>query len=242
MGVMSVTSETIFNYPPEIIYDFVSNPSNWGRTYAGSSGLPPGQNLSLPLKVGDVWTEKVALPNNTYYPQWVLDIADRGRKFAFRQVNNLAAGEDGSGGVQGYCWIAYTFVEAGASPIRPAARPSGSHITQPLTQRCRVGKNGFPEFADLAKPVYASVEGLSANAMAPEKDEEGNLVYKQLEVKAGTLILMHGNLLHTSEANESGKGRVAFNFGVVEGTHEWLADNYLQPYEFETEFEQLRAC
>ncbi|KAI4911369.1 hypothetical protein J4E85_011278 [Alternaria conjuncta] len=72
MGVMSVTSSTIFNYPPEIIYDFVSNPSNWGRTYAGSSGLPPGQNLSLPLKVGDVWTEKVALPNNTYHPKWLL--------------------------------------------------------------------------------------------------------------------------------------------------------------------------
>ncbi|KAI4638667.1 hypothetical protein J4E93_009968 [Alternaria ventricosa] len=194
MGVMTCTSSTIFNYPPEIIYDFVSNPSNWGRTYAGSSGLPPGQNLSLPLKVGDVWTEKVALPNNTYHPQWVLEIADRGRKFAFRQVNNIAAGEDGSGGVKGYCWITYT------------------------------------------------VEGLSANAMAPEKDEEGNLVYKQLEVKAGTLILMHGNLMHTSEANESGKGRVAFNFGVVEGTHEWLAVNYLQPYEFETEFEQLHAC
>lgn len=113
MGVISVTSETIFNYPPEIIYDFVSNPSNWGRTYAGSSGLPPGQNLSLPLKVGDVWTEKVALPKNTYHPKWVLEIADRGRKFAFRQVNNVAAGEDGSGGVSGYCWITYTFMKAG---------------------------------------------------------------------------------------------------------------------------------
>ena len=113
MGVMTATSSTIFNYPPEIIYDFVSNPSNWGRTYAGSSGLPPGQNLSLPLKVGDIWTEKVALPNNTYHPQLIFEIADRGRKFAFRQVNNIAAGEDGSGGVKGYCWITYTFVEAG---------------------------------------------------------------------------------------------------------------------------------
>ena len=105
-----------------------------------------------------------------------------------------------------------------------------------------MGKNGLPEFAGLAKPVYASVEGLSANAMAPEKDEEGNLVYKQLEVKAGELILMHGNLMRTSEANESGKSRVAFNFGVVEGTHGWLADNCLQPYEGEAEFEQLCAC
>jgi len=118
----------------------------------------------------------------------------------------------------------------------------GSHITQPLTQRCRVGKNGLPEFAGLAKPVYASVEGISTDAAVPERDEEWNLVYRQLEVKAGTLILMHGNLMHTSEANKSGKSRVAFNFGVVEGTREWLADNCLQPYEGETEFEQLRAC
>ena len=118
----------------------------------------------------------------------------------------------------------------------------GTHITRPLTQRCRVGKNGLPGFADLAKLVYASVEGLSANAAAPEKDAEGNFVYKQLEVKAGTLILMHGNLMHTSEANESGNSRVAFNFGVVEGTQGWLSDNCLQPYEGEAEFEQLRAC
>ena len=118
----------------------------------------------------------------------------------------------------------------------------GSHTTQPLTQRCCVGRNGLPEFAGLAKPVYASIEGSSANAAAPEKDEEGNLVYKPLEVKAGTLILMHGNLMHTSEANESGKSRVAFNFGVVEGSHGWLVDNYLQPYEGETVFERLHAC
>ena len=118
----------------------------------------------------------------------------------------------------------------------------GSHITQPLSQRCRVSKNGLPKFVDLAKPVYVSVEGVSTNAAAPEKDEEGNLMYKQLEVKAGTLILMHGNLMHTIKANESANSRVAFNFGVVVGTHEWLADNCLQPYEGETEFEQLRAC
>jgi hypothetical protein len=87
MGVMSVTSETIFNYPPDVIYDFVGNPVNWGRTYKGSAGLPSdAKKLDLPLKVGDVWTEKVALAENTYHAKWVLEIADRGRKFAFRQV------------------------------------------------------------------------------------------------------------------------------------------------------------
>ncbi|KNG49620.1 vacuolar assembly sorting protein [Stemphylium lycopersici] len=87
MGVMNVTSETIFNYPPDVIYDFVGNPVNWGRTYKGSAGLPSdAKKLNLPLKVGEVWTEKVALAEKTYHAKWVLEIADRGRKFAFRQT------------------------------------------------------------------------------------------------------------------------------------------------------------
>lgn len=113
MGVMSVTSETIFNYPPEIVYDFVSNPANWGRTYKGSAGIPPDENLKLPLKVGDTWTEKVALAENTYYPTWVLEIAERGRKFAFRSINNIGVAKDGTGGAPGICWITYTFTKAG---------------------------------------------------------------------------------------------------------------------------------
>lgn len=117
----------------------------------------------------------------------------------------------------------------------------GSHRSRPLTRRCRRDKNGLPEFVNLEQPVHANVDGVSAEAEVPQKSREGALIYKQLEVKAGTLILMHSNLVHTSEANMSEKSRVAFNFGVVEGTHEWLADNYLQPYEGETEFEQLRA-
>jgi hypothetical protein len=113
MGIISVTYKTIFNYPPEITHDFVINPTNWGRTYGGSAGVPTEEKLSLPLKVGDIWMKKVALAKNTYHPKWVLEIADRGRKFAFRQVNNIAAGVDGRGGVPGYCRIAYTFMKAG---------------------------------------------------------------------------------------------------------------------------------
>ncbi|KAI4640567.1 uncharacterized protein J4E78_010590 [Alternaria triticimaculans] len=118
----------------------------------------------------------------------------------------------------------------------------GSHRSRPLTPRCRRDKNGLPEFVELDEPVHATVDGVSTEIPIPQKNDTGDLVFEQLEVKAGTLILMHENLVHTSEANKSSKSRVAFNFGVVEGTHEWLADNYLQPYEGEMEFEQLRAC
>jgi len=110
---MSVTSETIFNYPPEVIYDFVSNPENWGRTYKGSAGVAQDQKLELPLKVGDTWTEKVVLGDSVYHPIWVLEIAERGRKFSFRQVNKIGVRPGGSGGVDGYCWITYTFTKAG---------------------------------------------------------------------------------------------------------------------------------
>ncbi|TGO24910.1 hypothetical protein BPAE_0092g00290 [Botrytis paeoniae] len=114
----------------------------------------------------------------------------------------------------------------------------GSHRVQPITRRCITNGSGQPVFADLEKPVYADIEGVDDSTL-PKKNEKGEFEYKKLEVKAGTLILMHGNLMHKSEANQSSKSRVAFNFGVVEGEHGWLEDNYLQPYEGTTEFEKL---
>ncbi|KAF5871943.1 putative phytanoyl- dioxygenase family protein [Botrytis fragariae] len=114
----------------------------------------------------------------------------------------------------------------------------GSHRVQPITRRCITNGNGQPEFTDLEKPVYAHIEGVDDSTL-PKKNEKGEFEYKKLEVKAGTLVLMHGNLMHKSEANQSSKSRVAFNFGVVEGEHGWLEDNYLQPCEGTTAFENL---
>ncbi|KAI9648096.1 hypothetical protein NHQ30_002725 [Ciborinia camelliae] len=114
----------------------------------------------------------------------------------------------------------------------------GSHRVQPITRRCRADAKGRPEFADLDTPVFARIENVSDTSL-PRKNENGGFGYKKLEVKAGTLVLMHGNLMHTSEANYSSKSRVAFNFGVVEGQYEWLEDNYLQPPEGEKEFDKL---
>jgi len=50
------------------------------------------------------------------------------------------------------------------------------------------------------------------------------------EVKAGTLVLIHGNLLHKSEKNTSQKGRIIYTFHVIEGEKR-LYDkrNWLQP-------------
>ena len=50
------------------------------------------------------------------------------------------------------------------------------------------------------------------------------------EVKAGDLVLIHGNLLHKSERNTSQKGRIIYTFHIIEneGTV-YDARNWLQP-------------
>ncbi|KAG9234798.1 hypothetical protein BJ875DRAFT_460652 [Amylocarpus encephaloides] len=54
--------------------------------------------------------------------------------------------------------------------------------------------------------------------------------YKLGEVKAGTLVLIHGNLLHKSEKNVSQKGRIIYTFHVIEGESAVYDErNWLQP-------------
>ncbi len=61
--------------------------------------------------------------------------------------------------------------------------------------------------------------------------EEGE--YVPGEVKAGSLVLIHGNLLHKSERNTSQKGRIIYTFHIIEGGegYEYDARNWLQPSE-----------
>lgn len=52
-----------------------------------------------------------------------------------------------------------------------------------------------------------------------------------LNVKAGDLVLIHGNVLHKSEKNTSLKSRFAYTFHVIETANGWEYDalNWLQP-------------
>lgn len=52
--------------------------------------------------------------------------------------------------------------------------------------------------------------------------------YELAEVKAGTLVLIHGSLLHKSEKNLSQKGRMIYTFHVIEGEEEYDHRNWLQ--------------
>lgn len=67
------------------------------------------KHLTLPLKVGDTWTERVDLPSNLYLSTWTLITAIRLKKFVFQQTENVGMKEDGTGGVDGITTISYTF-------------------------------------------------------------------------------------------------------------------------------------
>ncbi len=49
-----------------------------------------------------------------------------------------------------------------------------------------------------------------------------------LEVKKGTLVLLHGSLVHSSYPNQSERSRHAFVLHLADLASEWLTDNWLQ--------------
>lgn len=52
--------------------------------------------------------------------------------------------------------------------------------------------------------------------------------YQLGEVTAGTLVLIHGNILHKSEKNLSQKGRMIYTFHCIEGEETYDERNWLQ--------------
>jgi hypothetical protein len=77
-----------------------------------------------------------------------------------------------------------------------------------------------------------------------EPEKEGEERYTVEEVKAGALVLIHGNTLHMSEKNMSDRSRficiksgrfgalltdILDTFHVIEGDHKYDERNWLQP-------------
>lgn len=103
---------------------------------------------------------------------------------------------------------------------------AGSHRRAPVKSR-------FIRRADGQGTAFMEVEGRRfpegiESGNGQEVDEED---YTIGEVKAGTLVLIHGNLLHKSEKNLSQKGRIIYTFHVIEGESEYDEKNWLQPPE-----------
>lgn len=100
----------------------------------------------------------------------------------------------------------------------------GSHKRAPVKNRFVGREGGGTEFV--------GVEGRKfPKGMELEEAGQKEEVYTLGEVKAGTLVLIHGNLLHKSEKNLSGKSRFIYTFHVIEGENVYDGRNWLQPPE-----------
>lgn len=112
----------------------------------------------------------------------------------------------------------------------------GSHKRRAVGRRFvrrEEGGTGFVEWEGRAFP-----RGMEAEEEEEEEGKKG--VYEPrdedfvlLDVPAGSLVLIHGNVLHTSERNTGEKSRFAYTFHVIEGADGWEYDerNWLQPPE-----------
>ncbi|KAL8833491.1 MAG: hypothetical protein Q9170_004236 [Blastenia crenularia] len=118
-----------------------------------------------------------------------------------------------------------TTLENGCLCVAP-----GSHLTEPLRQRLVRDANRQPQLEDLERPVWAreALGKMQGGGEGGEGKGRG-YEYKPLEVKKGTLVLFHGNLLHKSGVNRSERNRMAYNFNVVEGGAGGEDGEYLMP-------------
>ena len=106
---MTTTSETAFIESAETVYDFVTNPENWTKTYPGSAHI--GKLPELPLKVGDTWEEAGSDGDRIF--SWQLAIAVRPTLFVFSSIGRLGHDRDGNGGMEGRITVSYQFTRPG---------------------------------------------------------------------------------------------------------------------------------
>lgn len=100
----------------------------------------------------------------------------------------------------------------------------GGHITRRFVRKTGASGTEFVENTGPALPRGMEEEKVES----PSEDE-----LEILDVKAGSLVLIHGNVLHKSEKNTSSRSRYAYTFHVIEGADGWEYDerNWLQQPE-----------
>ena len=113
----------------------------------------------------------------------------------------------------------------------------GSHRRAPVTSRFVRQEGGGTGFADVDGARFP--RGLDVDDSSTKQDE----TYELSEVKAGSLVIIHGNVLHKSEKNLSSKGRIIYTFHMIEGGAEFDGRNWLQPPQqgFTNLFEETAA-
>lgn len=108
----------------------------------------------------------------------------------------------------------------------------GSHKTSGIEQRfVRKKDEKGTEFVKNEERQYPKPDWEGGNDEEYDHGETGKEAdYVLGEVKAGDLVLIHGNLLHKSERNTSDKGRIIYTFHVIEGDGAVYDErNWLQP-------------
>ncbi|KAK5120635.1 hypothetical protein LTR85_005993 [Meristemomyces frigidus] len=98
---------------------------------------------------------------------------------------------------------------------------AGSHKRAPIRDR-------FVRSEDGKGTTFIPNTGSQWPKGLEEDKEVKKEVYELGEVKAGTLVLIHGNLLHKSEKNTSKKGRMIYTFHVIDGESTYDDRNWLQ--------------
>ncbi|KAJ5111511.1 Phytanoyl-CoA dioxygenase domain-containing protein 1 [Penicillium argentinense] len=100
----------------------------------------------------------------------------------------------------------------------------GGHITRRFVRKCDDAGTEFVENIGPSLPM-----GMEEDKVGEPGDEDLEI----LNIKAGSLVLIHGNVLHKSEKNTSPRSRYAYTFHVIEGADGWEYDkrNWLQPPE-----------
>lgn len=100
----------------------------------------------------------------------------------------------------------------------------GGHITRRFVRK---GDGHGTEFIENDGPSLP--KGMEEEKVEEPTEDELEI----LDIKAGSLVLIHGNVLHKSEKNTSPRSRYAYTFHVIEGADGWEYDerNWLQPPE-----------
>lgn len=97
----------------------------------------------------------------------------------------------------------------------------GSHKRAPIKDR-------FVRSDDGKGTTFSLNTGSEWPAGLANDEQASKETYELGEVKAGTLVLIHGNILHKSEKNTSKKGRMIYTFHCIEGEANYDERNWLQ--------------
>ncbi|KAI8975465.1 hypothetical protein BDF20DRAFT_914392 [Mycotypha africana] len=100
----------------------------------------------------------------------------------------------------------------------------GSHKTTPIDKRFVRNPNG-------SGTIF--IDSASQKELQQSVQNEDEKEFVKLEVKAGTLVLIHGSVVHKSGPNLSEKSRYIYTFHCIDGEAKYPKNNWLQPEDGE---------